>query len=154
MRQKIGDTGPTNLRSIFPLTSVLSKPPQLLYGVKKSWKSSFCYLFFCQRRTSMTIRRFVLTEQYWKNLQRGVSMGSPILTIVDGVVLAVSTEPFPIHLLSRHWQKTKLKKLGFHEKLGFLTPYGNWGGFGKTELSGNILRNFIDPGSPMFCLTK
>ena len=28
-------------------------------------------------------------------------------------------------VLSPHWQKTKLEKIGFHEKLDFLTPYGN-----------------------------
>ncbi len=33
VRQKIGDPGPIKLRTIFPHTSVLSKPPQLPYGV-------------------------------------------------------------------------------------------------------------------------
>jgi len=46
------------------------------------------------------------------------------------------------------------KKTEGHEKLDFLTPYGNWWSFDKTEMSGNTLRNFIDPGSPMFCLTN
>ena len=36
VRQKIGDPGPKKLRTIFPHISVLSKPPQLPYGVNKS----------------------------------------------------------------------------------------------------------------------
>ena len=35
VRQNIGDPGPIKLRTIFPHTSVLSKPPQLPYGAKK-----------------------------------------------------------------------------------------------------------------------
>ena len=45
MRQKIVDREPIKLRTIFPHTSVLSKPHQLQYGVKNSsfpWKRSFC----------------------------------------------------------------------------------------------------------------
>ena len=34
MKQKIGDPGPIKSRTIFLHTSVLSKPPQLSYGVK------------------------------------------------------------------------------------------------------------------------
>ena len=40
------------------------------------------------------------------------------------------------------------------EKTGFLTPCGTCGGFDKTEKSGNTLRNLIDPGYPMFCITE
>ena len=47
-----------------------------------------------------------------------------------------------------------LEKMGFHGKLDLLTPYGKWGGFGKTEMSRNTLRNFIDPRSATICLTK
>ena len=36
VRQNIGDPGSRKLRKVFPLISVLSKPPQLTYGVKKS----------------------------------------------------------------------------------------------------------------------
>ena len=36
VRQNIGDPGSRKLRKVFPLISVLSKPPQLQYGVKKS----------------------------------------------------------------------------------------------------------------------
>ena len=36
VRQNIGDPGSIKLRKEFPLISVLSKPPQLPYGVKKS----------------------------------------------------------------------------------------------------------------------
>jgi len=43
---------------------------------------------------------------------------------------------------------------GGMQKLLFLTPCGNWRSFGKTEMSGNTLCNFVDPGSPIFCLTE
>ena len=36
VRQKIGDPGPIKLRTIFPHTPILSKPPQLPYGANKS----------------------------------------------------------------------------------------------------------------------
>jgi hypothetical protein len=35
VRRKIEDLGPTELRTVFPYTSVLPKPPQLQYGDKK-----------------------------------------------------------------------------------------------------------------------
>ena len=35
MRQKIAAPGPRKLRTLFPHTSVLPKPPQLPYGVTK-----------------------------------------------------------------------------------------------------------------------
>ena len=44
VRQKIEDPGPIKLRTIFPHSSVLSKPPQLQYWVNKSsfsWKPNF-----------------------------------------------------------------------------------------------------------------
>ena len=48
-------------------------------------------------------------------------------------------------MLTRHLL-VNLEKLGFHEKLDFLTPYGNWGGFDKTEVCGKMVRNFMGPG--------
>ena len=30
----------------------------------------------------------------------------------------------------------------------------NWGGFDKTEVCGTMVRNFMGPGSPNFCLTE
>ncbi len=36
VRQNIGDPGSIKLRNVFPLISVLPKPPQLPYGVKKT----------------------------------------------------------------------------------------------------------------------
>ena len=41
VRQNIGDRGPIEMQNVFPLISVLSKPPQLQYWTKKSsvsWK--------------------------------------------------------------------------------------------------------------------
>jgi len=29
----------------------------------------------------------------------------------------------------------------------FFAPFGNWGGFDKTEMSGNTTRNFLGPGA-------
>ena len=60
-------------------------------------------------------------------------------------------------LIARHLL-VNLEKLGFHEKLVFLTPYGNWGGFDKTEVSGKWcatlwalgLQFFVSPNSQIF----
>ena len=41
-----------------------------------------------------------------------------------------------------------------HEKFDLLTPCGNWGGFDKTEVCGKMVRSFMGPGSPFFCLTE
>ena len=51
MRQKIAAPGPTKLRTIFPHTSVLPKPPQSAYGKKQLLKrhkkgSDFGFLLF------------------------------------------------------------------------------------------------------------
>ena len=54
-------------------------------------------------------------------------------------------------LVGKLWN---LEKLGFHEKLDLLAPYGNWGGFDKTEACGKIVRIFMGPGSQIFCLTE
>ena len=37
------------------------------------------------------------------------------------------------------------KKLGLHENLDLLTPYGNWWGFDKTEVCGKMVRNLFEP---------
>ena len=37
---------------------------------------------------------------------------------------------------ARHLLVNLAKELGFHEKLDLLAPYGNWGGFDKTEMCG------------------
>ena len=50
-------------------------------------------------------------------------------------------QAFSRHLLAN------LEQLGFHEKLDFLAP-------DKTEVRGKMVRNFMGPGSPIFCLTE
>ena len=40
------------------------------------------------------------------------------------------------------------------KNLIFLSPYGNGGGFDKTEVCGKMVRDFMGPWSPIFCLTK
>ena len=48
----------------------------------------------------------------------------------------------------------KTEKLDFRQVF-VVAPYGDSGGFGTTELSGNILFCVeIDPGSPIFCLIE
>ena len=59
--------------------------------------------------------------------------------------------------LAMYWTRhllVNLEKLGFHAKLDFLTPYGNWGRFDKTEVCEKMVRKFMGPGSPSFCLTE
>ena len=54
VRQKIVAPGPTKLRTIFPHTSVLAKPPQLPYGAKYFRLASFSVFQF-----------FPLLDPYW-----------------------------------------------------------------------------------------
>ena len=67
MRQKIEDPGPIKLRTIFPHTSVLSKPPQLPHGVNKS-------IFSC------VLERPSPNLFLWKNHTRHLSRVAPLDT--------------------------------------------------------------------------
>ena len=41
VRQKIGDPGSISVRNVFPLISVVPKPPQLQYGAKNKCLDKF-----------------------------------------------------------------------------------------------------------------
>ena len=41
-----------------------------------------------------------------------------------------------------------------NQRLFSKVSYCNWGGFDKTEVSGKMVRNFVGPVSPIFCLTE
>jgi hypothetical protein len=70
MRQKIEDPGPIKLRTIFPHTSVLSKPPQLPHGVNKS-------------NFSCVLERPSPNLFLWKNPTRHLSRVAPLDTPLD-----------------------------------------------------------------------
>ena len=79
VRQKIGDPGPIKLRTNFPLTSVLSKPPQLQYGTNKSvFGQFFCFFRFRYCRfLEICYRHLVL--KYRRKHNKGV-LGRPWTT--------------------------------------------------------------------------
>ena len=153
MRQKIGDPLSISTQNMFPLLPATPKLPELPYGAKYFFVAeNQVFQFFpllIPKKGPLLVPYMPLLDF---NHERKLC---PELRI--GAFLRELCNSGAIDVLVRQYEETPPEKLATPKKLAifvFVAPYCDSGGFGTTEMSGNIFCVEIDPGSPNFSLPE